>query len=88
MTTPTAHSSFCIVFSGIVLGLAGWGIITAEAVMLFSSSLRCGGLRRFAPPMRSRASKNRPRRTLRVTRAHAGQRRLCGNGRIVLLVFC
>lgn len=31
--------------------------------MLFSSSLRCGGLRRRAPPMRSRASKNRPRRT-------------------------
>ncbi|PIN64873.1 hypothetical protein CKQ90_15510 [Klebsiella pneumoniae] len=35
MTTPTAHSSFCIVFSGFVLGLAVWGIITAEAVMLF-----------------------------------------------------
>ncbi|EDT4875966.1 hypothetical protein B6U22_003946 [Salmonella enterica subsp. enterica serovar 4,[5],12:i:-] len=52
MTTPTAHSSFCIVFSGFVLGLAVWGIITAEAVMLFSSSLRCGGLRRMAPPMR------------------------------------
>ncbi|HBY6946766.1 TPA: hypothetical protein MHK18_27125 [Klebsiella pneumoniae] len=50
MTTPTAHSSFCIVFSGFVLGLAVWGIITAEAVMLFSSSLRCGGLRRMAPP--------------------------------------
>ncbi|TYZ17089.1 hypothetical protein FCH11_027175, partial [Klebsiella pneumoniae] len=52
VTTPTAHSSFCIVFSGFVLGLAVWGIITAEAVMLFSSSLRCGGLRRMAPPMR------------------------------------
>ncbi|EBM9948399.1 hypothetical protein S576_23490 [Salmonella enterica subsp. enterica serovar Give] len=42
MTTPTAHRSICIVFSRVVLGLAGWGVITAEAVMLFSSSLRCG----------------------------------------------
>ena len=39
-------------------GLAGRGVITASAVMLFSSSLRCGGLRRQAPPMRSRASEN------------------------------
>ena len=56
VTTPTAHRGFCIVFSGVVLGLAGRGIITAEAVMLFSSSLRCGSLRRVAPPMRWRAS--------------------------------
>ena len=87
VTTPTAHRGFCIVFSGVVLGLAGRGIITAEAVMLFSSSLRCGGLRRTAPPMRSRASKNLPRRTLKTTRAHAGQRRLCGNDRNQPLVF-
>ncbi|AXO58375.1 hypothetical protein AXA58_27555 (plasmid) [Klebsiella pneumoniae] len=42
MTTPTAHSSFCIVFSGFVLGLAVWGIITAEAVMLFRPRFAAG----------------------------------------------
>lgn len=31
--------------------LAGQGIVTANAVTLFKSSLRCGGLRRVAPPM-------------------------------------
>lgn len=52
VTTPTAHRGLCIICRMVELGLTGCGIITDKAVMLFSSSLRCGGLRRVAPPMR------------------------------------
>ena len=40
-------------------GLAERGIVTAKAVTLFKSSLRCGGLRRVAPPCPFQGIKNR-----------------------------
>ncbi len=68
VTTPTAHSSFCIVFSGFVLGLAVWGIITAEAVMLFRPRF-AGVSGAWRLPCADAHQKTRPLRHLCLTHA-------------------
>ncbi|TWY25950.1 hypothetical protein FR992_27755, partial [Serratia marcescens] len=55
LSPPAIGLLSCFKFRGLKDGLAVRGIVTANAVTLFESSLRCGGLRRVAPPCPSRA---------------------------------